>query len=256
MAGVAMCEVLVAVWPEPQPFSRVLPWGLKLERLGIGGFGWGLAWREGDGIRRHRNPGPLSRDHKGQAELAEVSSTHFLLHLRRPSKLSTVAMADTQPFVSDDGSFSFAHNGRLALADQLRDRFPGRLFGRADSEVGFRLFAELLGGGMEGGAALAEVHRQMGGNANLAYLPARGQALFYAGNPQNDVWCFRLDGAECASTALHSADQALFDLCFPAATDRVRLAPTQVTSLGEGTRAHLEDGAVAVGGGREGVELQ
>jgi len=71
-----VCEILVVVWPEPQPFERVLPWGLELERLGIGGFGWGLAWREQSRVRRYRDPGQLSDDHSGQRELRTVSSTH------------------------------------------------------------------------------------------------------------------------------------------------------------------------------------
>ena len=227
-----MCEILVVVWPEPQPFERVLPWGLELERLGIGGFGWGLAWREQGRVRRYRDPGQLSDDHSGQRELRTVSSTHYLLHLRRPSQLSTVSLADTQPFVADDGSFAFAHNGRLAGAPTFRLRYPGKLDGQADSEVGFRLCETFLGVGMKPAAALQEVHRQMGGQANLGFLAAEGAALLYAGNPENDGWRFDLEGAEVASTALHSADEAIFSLCFPNASHRVRLAAGEVGSLG------------------------
>lgn len=227
-----MCEILVAVWPEPQPFKRLLPWGLELERMGIGGFGWGVAWRERARVRRYRDTGTLAHDQRGQADLLETRSTHFLLHLRRPSRLTTVTMADTQPFAADDGSFAFAHNGTLDGAPKFRDRFPGQLAGQADSEVGFRLFEQLRAEGLEPSAALVETHRQLGGSANLAYLPAHGAPLFYGGNPDNDGWRFRLDGAEVASSALHSADEAIFSLCFPAATDRVRLAPGEVVSLG------------------------
>ncbi|HVB14572.1 MAG TPA: class II glutamine amidotransferase [Candidatus Dormibacteraeota bacterium] len=243
-----MCEVLVAVWPEPQPFARVLPWGLALERVGVAGFGWGLAWREGGRLRRYRDPGRLSDDEAGKTGLQEIRSTHFLLHLRRPSQLTTVALADTQPFLADDGSFAFAHNGRLAGALQMRQRFPGKLEGQADSEVGFRLFEALISEGREPAEALGAVHQQLGGTANLGYLPARGAPLFYGGNPENDVWSFRLEGAEVTSTSLHSADQALFSLLFPTASHRVRLAPREVAALGQTEANRPAASGVATGG--------
>lgn len=242
-----MCEILIAVWPEPRPFSDVLPWGLELERTGIGGFGWGLAWRERERVRRYRSPTRLADDQAGQASLLEVCSTHFLLHLRRPSQLSTVSLADTQPFVAEDGSFAFAHNGRLEGASRLRERFAGSLAGQADSEVGFRLFEALLADGLEPGAALPEVHRQLGGTANLAYLPAVGAPLFYGGNSGNDGWRFGMGEAQLVSTALHSADEAIFSLCFPEASGQVRLTPTEVVAL-DAVPARPGFGAPAGGG--------
>lgn len=244
-----MCEILVAVWPEPQPFARLLPWGLELERLGVASFGWGLAWREGGRVRRYRDPGRLVDDEAGQAQLKQIRSTHFLLHLRRPSQLTTVALADSQPFVAEDGSFAFAHNGRLDGAPGIRQRFPGKLEGQADSEVGFRLFEALVAGGQAPSEALRQVHQQLGGSANLAYLPSQGAPLFYAGNKENAGWRFRLEGAEVASTALHSADEAIFSLCFPAATQRVRLALEEVVSLGQSPSG--EPAASGAASGRE-----
>ncbi|HVC39881.1 MAG TPA: class II glutamine amidotransferase [Candidatus Dormibacteraeota bacterium] len=239
-----MCEILAVIWPEPQPFERMLPWGLELERVGVAGFGWGLAWREGGRVRRYRDPGRLEADRAGQEALLRTSSTHFLLHLRRPSQLSTVALADTQPFVAEDGSFAFAHNGRLAGANEVRHHFPGQLEGRADSEVGFRLFESLLAAGEAPTSALISVHRQLGGTANLGYLPASGPFLVYGGNPDNRLWRFDLAGAVVASTSLHSGDEAIFSLCFPAAANRVRLAQGEVEALGE---PHPGDRAVAGG---------
>lgn len=244
-----MCELLVAVWPEPQPFARLLPWGLDLERLGVGGFGWGVAWREGRRVRRYRDPGRLADDLRGQEQLSRIRSTHFLIHLRRPSRLSTIDLEDTQPFVAEDGSFAFAHNGRLEGAAAMRPRFPGKLAGQADSEVGFRLFESLVSGGQEPAEALIQVHETLGGSANLAYLPGQGAALFYGGHKENDSWRFRLDGAEVASTALHSADDAIFTLCFPAATDRVRLAPKQVIPLQDTPSSQLAGASGAAVGG-------
>jgi predicted glutamine amidotransferase len=55
-----MCELLLAVWPEPKRSDEVLAWATGLERFGVGGFGWGLAWRDGVLVRHYRNPGRLS----------------------------------------------------------------------------------------------------------------------------------------------------------------------------------------------------
>jgi hypothetical protein len=228
-----LCELLLAVWPEPRPSEEVLAWAAGLERFGVGGFGWGLAWRDARTVRHYRNPGRLSDDANGRAELAKVQSTHFMTHLRRPSQLTTIALADTQPFRADDGSFAFEHNGRLEGAEDLRPQFSGRLQGRADSEVGFRLLEQLVQDGSEPAAALRAVHEQLGGTANFGYLPAAGPALAYAGNPANYFFRFRLAGAEVATTALHSADQAVFEFCFPGAAERSQVALGAVEALGE-----------------------
>ena len=241
-----MCELLLAVWPEPRPSGEVLSWAAGLERFGVGGFGWGVAWRDGDVVRRYRNPGRLADDATGRAQLEQVRSTHFMVHLRRPSQLTTIALADTQPFLADDGSFAFEHNGRLDGADGFRAQFHGRLEGRADTEVGFRLFEQLVQEGSEPAAALREVHRQLGGTANFGYLPAAGPALVYAGVPANDVWRFRLAGAEVASTALHSSDQAVFDFCFPESTERSQVAPGSIEALGE-SELPVAPGAAGIG---------
>ncbi|MHB1500537.1 MAG: class II glutamine amidotransferase [Candidatus Dormibacteria bacterium] len=227
-----MCELLLAVWPEPVAIEEVLPWARSLELFGLGGFGWGVAWRHAGAVRHHRHPGTLADDRDGVAGLRDVRSTHYLVHLRRPSQLTTIALADTQPFLADDASFAFAHNGRLDLAEGVRHRFPGRLQGRADSEVGFRLFEELR---REAGPAqaLREVHRQLGGTANLGYLPSAGAALAYAGAPANQMWKFTMGPAQVISTALHSSDQAVFEFCFPEAGERTRLGEGAVAELGD-----------------------
>src|SRR2546430_11968109 len=114
-----MCEVLAVAWPKPEPFGRVLPWALELERLGVAGFGWGVAWLDGDGIVRvHKRAGKLAEDPAGQAAVRDVASERFLVHLRRPSRLSTAQLSDTQPFVRDDGGFAFCHNGFLSGAEE------------------------------------------------------------------------------------------------------------------------------------------
>ena len=215
-------------WPEPTPFAAALPWVEGLERFGLGGYGWGVAWREDGEVRSYRHPSALAQDPAGRAQTAAARSTHFLVHLRRPSNLSQISLADTQPFRTEAGEFAFCHNGRLDGADEERQSFAGLLQGRADSEVGFRLLQRLLQGGWRADSALVEVHRRLGGTANFGYLPSSGPALAYAGSTMNAMWRFEFAEAQVAATALHSGDQAVFELCFPGAEDR-RLVPVGST---------------------------
>src|SRR2546430_15427248 len=116
-----MCEVLAVAWPKPEPFGRVLPWALELERLGVAGFGWGVAWLDGDGIVRvHKHAGELADDPAGQAAVRDAASERFLFHLPRPSRLATAQLSDTQPIVLDAGGFAFAHNPLLSGLPEAR----------------------------------------------------------------------------------------------------------------------------------------
>jgi predicted glutamine amidotransferase len=210
---------------------------MELERMGVAGFGWGAAWLGSDGrIRTYRKPVRLAEDDTGREALKAERSHRFLVHLRRPSKLSTVQMADTQPFQDEQGAFAFCHNGYLKQAEDYRARFADRLHGRADSEIGFRYVQDLLGEGVRPGQALAATHRALGGRANFGYLGADGELLVDASNEINPMWTFSLEGAAVAASALHSDDESLFDLVFPEATNRSRLGAGQVVEVAtEGT---------------------
>ncbi len=214
-----MCEILALRSNRLIRFPVLLELALDLERKGVAGFGWGVAWVEGGRVRRYRNQGALAGDEDGRASLEGVSSPSFLVHLRRPSRLSTVQMADTQPFVDERETWAWCHNGLFANDAEHRDRFAGRLQGRADSEVAFRIFEELLEHASVD-EALPQVHRILGGRANLAYLDDRGDVVLYGGNSGNAFWTFKLDGLSAAATGIHSHDMSLFDLVFSAATDR------------------------------------
>jgi predicted glutamine amidotransferase len=233
-----MCELLAVAWDSPQPFVRIVPWAQGLERVGIAGFGWGLAWLAEDGVHRYRHPTSLAEDPSGVAEHSDVASTRFLVHLRRPDRLSTVEMADSQPFLAADGdgvdgprgvgTFAFCHNGSLK-----GDRAPyaGRLKGRADSEVGFCLLTDLLGEGVSPEIALPRILQELGGKANFGYLGSDGRLLVYEGNRPNPIWRFSMEGARVAATQLHSDDESLFDLLFQQAGDRERVLGT-VSEIG------------------------
>ena len=236
-----MCELLAVAWERPEPFGRILPWARGLERVGIGGYGWGVAWLEHEtgsapAVRGYRHPTSLDEDPVGAAALSEVESTRFLVHLRRPNKLSTVQLADSQPFVDaaeegGPGKFAFCHNGLLERHEEIRLQYEHRLKGRADSEVGFVVLSDLLADGAPAEKALPEVHRRFGGKANFGFLSRDGALLVYGGNPSNAFWRFGLDGAEVAATQVHSDDLSLFDLLFDRA-ERRRQVRDRVSEVG------------------------
>jgi hypothetical protein len=215
-----MCEILAVAAQTPIKLGPLLAWAAELERLGIAGFGWGVAWADPGGeVHCRRHATSLSGDVEGMLGLREEVAISALLHLRRPSRLSTVQEADTQPFVDEAGRFAFVHNGSFERDGDHRDRFRGLLRGRADSEVGFRLYQSLLEDD-DPRRSLAAVHRTLGGTANLGCLLRGGQTVLYAAHPHNAVRRFRLRELEVASTSLHSEDDSVFDLIFPEASDR------------------------------------
>jgi len=231
-----MCEILAVRWPEPTPFGSVLPWAEKIEYYGLANFGWGVAWLEAGKIKRYRNEGRLSEDRAAARELADVASTHYLVHFRRPNRLSTVQLADTQPFLAKGGRFAFCHNGSFTREPEFRRQFEGLLEGKADSEVGFRLFEQILDTGVGPDQALARIHQQLHGSANLGYLGSDGELVVFNAYPTNRFHRFRVNGAEVAATELHSPDDSLFELVFPTATEREVISGSEILAQPEAAR--------------------
>lgn len=225
-----MCEILAVAGERPLKLGALLAWAGELERLGIAGFGWGVAWAGIDGdVHCHRNPSSLAGDVEAMLALRDTTAISALIHLRRPSRLSTVQEADTQPFCDEAGRFALVHNGSFERDGEFRGRFAGSLRGRADSEVGFRVYQSLLEE-QDPLPALGRVHRTLGGTANLCALLRGGQLAVYAAHPHNAMRRFRLDGLSVACTSLHSDDESVFDLVFPEASDR-ELLDVQVVTL-------------------------
>lgn len=242
-----MCELLVAAFDEPRPFRTIAPLVFRLEQLGLGGFGWGVAWLEDSraAVGGVRGLGRYGDEGHGDVTLLERRSARFVVHLRRPSKLSTVQMADTQPFFEGDES-AWCHNGFLERAEEMRPRFAGCLAGRADSEVGWQFFLEKRDEGLDAVEALRAVDAAFGGKVNLVYLDARGEVSVYSRHEANRMWRFSLEGGEFAATDLHSDDSSLFDLVVPAASNRRRLEPgsaERVASAFSATAAGARPGA-------------
>jgi hypothetical protein len=217
-----MCEQLVARSGEPFRLDALWPLVERLERFGIAGFGWGVSWLAADGtLRTHRDTRAF-RDDPGRERLGAHETTSLLVHLRRPSRLSTLQLPDTQPFADPGGRFAYSHNGELKDYARERDgyRRAGRIEGRADSEVGQRWLEDAWAGAEPAGELLAGLHRRFGGVANLAVLAADGAVHHYAGNPENPVFRFRLGAIGVASTGIYSVDRSLFRYAATGATER------------------------------------
>ncbi len=217
-----MCEQFVARAAEPFRLDELWPYAERLERYGIAGFGWGVTWLDAaDGLRTHRHTDAF-RDDRERDAIGAIETTSVLVHLRRPSRLSTLTMPDAQPFDDPAGRFALSHNGDLRDYKPARARYrkQGRIHGRADSEVGQRWLEDAWSDAEPVAHLLAALHDGFGGEANLAVLTRDGSAHHYAGNPENPVFTFRLGRIGLASTALYSVDRSLFRYAARGATSR------------------------------------
>lgn len=227
-----MCEMFVATAAGGFRLEDIWPYAGLLERYGIAGFGWGVAWTTGTVLSWHASTEPFHADRARQA-LGAREALAALVHFRRPSRLSTLGPADTQPFVDPAGRFAFAHNGDFREYRPVRERYlaAGRIHGRADTEVGMR-WLEDAWQGAEDASLLPALHRTLGGEANTATLAPSGIAMVYAGNPENPIFRFRLGAIEMLSTGIYSLDRSLFRYVAPDATGRRLLRPGTVTRAG------------------------
>lgn len=217
-----MCEHYVARAAVPFRLDELWPFTERLERYGIAGFGWGAAWLTADGsLRSHRDTGAF-RDDREHERIGTQETTALLVHLRRPSKLSTIGLHDAQPFDDPAGRFSFSHNGDLRDVRDHRTHYrsEGRIHGRADTEVGARWLEDAWDGEATPGQVLCRLHETFGGRANLAVLARGGSAVHYAGNEENPVFTFRLGRIGLASTGIYSLDRSLFRFVAPEAKER------------------------------------
>jgi glutamine phosphoribosylpyrophosphate amidotransferase len=226
-----MCEHFVARAAEPFRIDELWPFSERLERYGLAGFGWGAAWLGGDGqLHGHRTICAFRDDPDGADRVGAQETTAVLVHLRRPSRLSTLDLPDAQPFDDPAGRFSFSHNGDFRDWRPLRTRYrdAGRIHGRADTEVGARWLEDEWRDDRSPADLLATLHRQLGGQANLAILPRHGTPHHYAGNAENPVFAFSLGRIGIASTGIYSLDRSLFRFVAPGATARrlVRIGMT------------------------------
>jgi glutamine phosphoribosylpyrophosphate amidotransferase len=229
----AVCEHYVARSAEPFRLDELWPFTERLERYGMAGFGWGAAWLTPEATLDSHLDVRAFRDDPAASAVGSVETTSVLVHLRRPSKLSTLQLADTQPFLDPAGRFAFSHNGDLREIRDARRRFQaeGRIHGRADTEVGARWLEDTWATMPSPAAALRCMHETFHGRANLAVLAADGTPVAYAGNSENPVYAFRLGPIGIASTALYSIDRSLFRFAAPGATERRVVRPGEAVAL-------------------------
>lgn len=234
-----MCELLIARAARPFALGDLWAMAEPMERDGLAGYGWGAAWVGPGGRLEAYHSVSAFRDDPEVERLGALRTTTALIHLRRPSRLSTHALPDTQPFIDPAGRFALGHNGDFCDYRSARAEYraQGRIQGRADSEVGARWMEDrwAAGGGAE---LLASLHEALGGQANLALLEPDGTAVMYAGNTENPVFAFRLGELGVAATGLYSLDRSFFRLAAPKATDRhlVRLGHATVLTDGRPLR--------------------
>ncbi len=129
-----MCEQFVARAAEPFRIDELWPFTERLERYGLAGFGWGAAWvtRRRSAVQPPRRARVPRRHRRCRQRSVREETTAVLVHLRRPSRLSTLQLADAQPFDDPAGRFAFSHNGDLREWRAARPTVPGR---RAGSTV-------------------------------------------------------------------------------------------------------------------------
>jgi glutamine phosphoribosylpyrophosphate amidotransferase len=225
-----MCEHFIARAAEPFRLDELWPFAERLERFGIAGFGWGAAWRTADGALHSYRDVRAFRDDPGRESVGAVETTSALVHLRRPSRLSTLTLPDTQPFDDPAGRYAFSHNGDLRDYKSLRGTYrdQGRIHGRADTEVGARWLEDAWHTGEPVAHLLGALHDRFGGQANLAVLADDGTPYHYAGNGENPVFSFSLGRIGVVSTGIYSLDRSLFRFVVPSATSR-RLVPLHTT---------------------------
>jgi hypothetical protein len=228
-----MCEHFIARAAEPFRLDDLWPFTERLERFGLGGFGWGAAWLARDGGLGSYRDVRAFRDDPGREHVGATETTAALVHLRRPSRLSTLSLEDTQPFDDPAARFTFSHNGDFVDYRRMRTAFraQGRIHGRADSEVGARWLEDAWHEGEPVPHLLAALHDRLGGQANLAVLAADGTPHHYAGNRENPVFAFRLGRVGVVSTGLYSLDRSLFRFAAQGATERRLIALRLTASL-------------------------
>lgn len=233
-----MCEQYVAVAAEPFRIDGLWPFTERLERFGLAGFGWGATWLEADGtLRSHRDIGSFRED-GGRDAVGRRETRAVLVHLRRPSKFSTIGIPDTQPFDDPAGRYTFSHNGDLAnhRAHRARYRESGRIHGKADTEVGARWLEDEWAAAESVPGILGKLHDTFGGHANLAVLTSTGEAHHYAGNDENPVFTFDLGPIRLACTGMYSLDRSVFRYVGPEATNRKLIRLQQTATLRAGRR--------------------
>ena len=229
-----MCEHFIARAAEPFRLDDLWPFAERLERFGLAGFGWGAAWLGGDGRLASYRDVRAFRDDPGREAVGGAETTVALVHLRRPSRLSTLTLADTQPFDDPAGRFAFSHNGdlrdyRRAARDGTAPRAgstvaPTPRSGRAGSRT--------RGTGTSRSASCWP--RSTTGSAARPTSPSSPPTARRITTPGTARTRSSRSGSGAigiVSTGLYSLDRSLFRFAAPGATERRLVRPGTTVSL-------------------------
>ena len=208
---------------EPVEMHDVLNWSRLLDQYGLASFGWGITWTDGARLFRYRSVLGIREDATAEHALRGMTMTRGFIHLRRPSRMSTIGHLNAQPYQSPDARWAFAHNGYFDRYREYVAAYRSELQGTSDSEIGFLLCRDQLSQGLSLEESLKETHRLLEGKANLMALDRDGRLAVYAGNPENPLFTFSVGTIHMATTSLHSPDHFLFDTIFPSASSITRL---------------------------------
>lgn len=216
-----MCELLTVKSEKTIPIEWIFHYAKLYEEYGFAGFGWGVVWKDEKGkIRRYRAVDGIKNDILAPKTLKGVEAKEYLVHLRKPTFMKSIALQNAQPYLNSEASLAFAHNGYFSDHKNYRSNYADRLEGTSDSEVGFHCFSTLLSNEQLAPLeALEQTHQRLGGRANIIVFRQAEDTLLYAGNEDNKMYLFDIEGISCASTSLHSLDDFLFQAIFPTASD-------------------------------------
>jgi predicted glutamine amidotransferase len=212
-----MCELFAVKADDPIPIEWILQYARLLEEYGYAGFSWGIAWKNETGIKRYRAVEGIRRDTLAPLTLRGTKAKEYLVHLRRPSLMKSISFTNAQPYLTEDESLAFAHNGYFLNHMQYRSLFVNNLEGTSDSEVGYNYYLMKQKDNQNPLLSLEQTYKIMKGKANLMVLKKDEPTYLYAGNDQNLMYLFELDGIKCCSTSLHSHDDFIFQTIFPSA---------------------------------------
>lgn len=223
--------MLAVISAEPLEVTSLLPWARLMERRGVAGFGWGMAWYQSGRVRRYRSELGVCQDEVAEVALAGVRGTSVVVHLRRPSLLMGVSLENSQPYLDAQTGAAFCHNGYFRRHQEFRAQYGAELEGTSDSEVGFRRFLD-HSRTEETGPAMRAVVETLGGNANILVLVEGGGRTFaHSGHAENPMYRFQMDDACWIATGLHSPDGYVYRRLFTRAEDVQEIGRGEVIEL-------------------------
>ncbi|MBA7495533.1 putative glutamine amidotransferase YafJ [subsurface metagenome] len=133
-----MCELLLIV--ANRKVGIDLSWKALQDRAKQNPDGWGAAWLDGGTFTSKRKPEKLPGGAKGMRLVTGITTSQFLAHVRY-RVTGTVALQNTQPFISPDNKYAFAATmSQCKVLARYKKSVRQYLKGRTGTEVLFQVF--------------------------------------------------------------------------------------------------------------------